>query len=100
MENGAELDVEVVYALPDRQVVKVVMLPAGSRIREAIESSGLLAEFPEIRLGENTVGRFGELADLDDRLQAGDRVEIYRPLRADPRETRRRRAAVRVRTKR
>ena len=100
MENGAELDVEVVYALPDRQVVKVVMLPAGSRIREAIETSGLLAEFPEIRLGENTVGRFGELADLDDRLQAGDRVEIYRPLRADPRETRRRRAAVRARTKR
>ena len=70
------------------------------RIREAIETSGLLAEFPEIRLGENTVGRFGELADLDDRLQAGDRVEIYRPLRADPRETRRRRAAVRARTKR
>ena len=100
MENGAELDVEVVYALPDRQVVKVVMLPAGSRIREAIESSGLLEEFPEIRLGENTVGRFGELADLDDRLQAGDRVEIYRPLRADPRETRRRRADVRARTKR
>jgi putative ubiquitin-RnfH superfamily antitoxin RatB of RatAB toxin-antitoxin module len=100
MENAAELEIEVVYALPDRQVVKRVTLAAGSRIREAIETSGLLVDFPEIRLSENTVGRFGEPADLDDRLQAGDRVEIYRPLRADPRETRRRRAAVRARTKR
>jgi len=100
MENGAELEVEVVYALPDRQVVKRVTLAAGSRLREAIEASGLLAEFPGIRLGENAVGRYGEPADLDDLLQSGDRVEIYRPLRADPRETRRRRAAVRARTKR
>jgi len=100
MENGTELEVEVIYALPDRQVVKQVRLAAGSCIREAIEASGLLQEFPGIRLSENAIGRFGELAELDDCLQSGDRVEIYRPLRADPRETRRRRAAVRARTKR
>jgi hypothetical protein len=82
----------VVYALPDRAIRKTLLLPAGATVREAIELSGLLAERPEIDLASNRVGVFGRLKGLDDMLRDGDRVEIYRPLKADPKEARRRRA--------
>lgn len=67
-------------------------LPAGATIRDAIAQSGLLEACPEIDLEVNKVGVFNQLRNLDDPVQAGDRIEIYRPLRADPKETRRRRA--------
>jgi hypothetical protein len=86
--------VEVVYALPDRQRVVTVALPAqGLTARAALEQSGLTVEFPEI-LGQPLVlGVFGDLCAPDRPLRAGDRLEIYRPLRNDPRATRRERVA-------
>jgi hypothetical protein len=62
-------------------------------VREAIERSGLLAEFPEIDLANNKLGIWNKLAKPDALLRDKDRVEIYRPLIADPKEVRRQRAA-------
>jgi uncharacterized protein len=84
--------VEVAYALPTEQVVIELVLPDGATVGEAILASGMLARFPEIDLTRTAVGIFGERATLDDTLKEGERVEIYRPLLADPKETRRRRA--------
>ena len=97
MASGHEIRVEVVYALPARQVVKTLALPAGTSIEAAIRASGLLEEFPEINLTVNRTGIFGEFAGLDESLQGGERVEIYRALIADPKETRRRRAQAKKR---
>ena len=85
--------VEVAYAGPGRAILKTLNLAPGSTIGEAIRACGLLAECPEINLERNRVGIFGRLARLDAPLRNGDRVEIYRPLIADPKEARRRRAA-------
>jgi len=91
MANAAEIEVSVVYAKPLRQVVESIRLPAGSTVELAIRRSGLLEEFPEIELSANRVGVYGEAVSLDTVLEGGERVEIYRPLIADPREARRRR---------
>jgi putative ubiquitin-RnfH superfamily antitoxin RatB of RatAB toxin-antitoxin module len=85
--------VEVAYALPEEQLILQVEGEAGLTVQEAIESSGILQRFPEIDLGGNKVGIFGKIARLDGPLRPGDRVEIYRPLVADPKEARRERAA-------
>jgi putative ubiquitin-RnfH superfamily antitoxin RatB of RatAB toxin-antitoxin module len=90
-ENGIE--VEVAYAKPDEQVILSVKAAAGVTVRQAIEKSGILQRFPEIDLGENKVGVFGKISKLDAELTAGDRVEIYRPLIADPKAQRKKRAA-------
>jgi hypothetical protein len=90
---SAEWHVEVAYAAPLEQSVVALTVPVGSTVGEAITRSGLLARFPEIDLGQNRVGVFGVLADLNDRLEDGARVEIYRPLIANPKEVRRQRAA-------
>ena len=97
MANVHEIQVEVAYALPARQVVKTLTLPIGTRLEVAIRASGLLEEFPEIDLTVNRTGVFGEFAGLDESLQGGERVEIYRALIADPKETRRRRAQAKKR---
>jgi hypothetical protein len=91
------LPVEVVYARPDGQTLLSLKVRAGATLREAIEMSGVLALFPEVDLGKSRVGTFGRLRELSDAVEAGDRVEIYRELVADPKEARRQRAA---RTKR
>ena len=65
---------------------------AGSTVAQAIDASGVLAKFPEIDLTQNKVGIFGKLTKLDSALRDRDRVEIYRPLIADPKEVRRKRA--------
>ena len=90
---ASSIPVEVAYALPDRQALLPLLVPKGATVREAIEHSGILELFPEIDLGENRVGIFGRLCTADRVLEAGDRVEIYRPLLADPKEVRRRLAA-------
>lgn len=87
------ISVEVAYALPAEQVIVRVDAQAGTTVEEAIRRSGLLERFPEIDLATNKVGVFGKLAKLGDSLKAGDRVEIYRPLIADPKEARKKRAA-------
>lgn len=92
MANADRIRVEIVYAMPECQTVKQVLLPAGSRVRTAIQQSGVLEEFPGIDLHTSPIGIYGERADLDRVLTDGERVEIYRPLQADPKESRRRRA--------
>ena len=84
--------IEVAYALPDEQVILTLEGSDGITLREAVEHSGIIARFPEIDLARSKVGVFGKLAKLDTRLNPGDRVEIYRPLIADPKEMRRKRA--------
>jgi len=93
MTGTAEIRVEVAYALPSRQDILALALPAGSTVQQAIEASGIRQLYPEIDLSVQKVGIFGRLAKLDEVLQPGDRVEIYRPLKADPKEVRRRLAA-------
>lgn len=90
---SAQIQVEVVYASPARQKVVRIGVREGASVREAIEQSGLLAEFPEIDLDRNKLGIWNKLAKADAVLRDKDRVEIYRPLIADPKEVRRQRAA-------
>ena len=85
--------IEIVYAKPTRQEIVELKLPAGSTIQQAIEASGLLARNPEIDLAKAKVGIYGKLAKLDAALREKDRIEIYRPLIADPKEVRKQRAA-------
>lgn len=90
----SRIRVEVVYALPDQQKAIKLTLEEGSTVQEAIERSGLLGQFPQIDLaGANKVGIWNKLAKLDAPLRDRDRVEIYRPLIADPKEIRKQRAA-------
>lgn len=90
---NAQIQVEVVYANASRQKAVRVTVREGASVREAIEHSGLLAEFPEIDLDKNKLGIWNKLAKPDATLRDKDRVEIYRPLIADPKEVRRQRAA-------
>ena len=92
MASADPISVEVAYAAPQRQITKTMTLPAGSSVEQAIRASGLLDEFPEIDLAKQRVGVFGEFVRLEECLHGGERVEIYRALIADPKETRRRRA--------
>ena len=85
--------VEVAYARPDSQVILEVQAETGVTVEQAIEQSGILEQFPEIDLATNKVGVFGKLSKKVAELKAGDRVEIYRPLIADPKEVRRKREA-------
>ena len=85
--------VEVAYATPVRQEVLEVSVRPGATVEQVIRASGMLARFPEIDLTLQRVGIFGETARLQDAVRDGDRVEIYRPLVADPKEVRRKRAA-------
>jgi uncharacterized protein len=93
VEPEEPMQVEVAYARPDEQVILGVSVKPGATLREALEASGILERFPEIDLQTNKVGIFGKLAKLDAGLRAGDRVEIYRPLIADPKEVRKQRAS-------
>ena len=89
-----EIQVEVAFALPHKQVIMQVKVATGSTIGEAIQRSGILEKFHEIRLTEFKVGIFSKLTKLETVLRDKDRVEIYRPLIADPKEVRRQRAEV------
>ena len=88
-----QISVEVVYALPDKQELLSVKLTEGATVRQAIESSGILQKYPEIDLAKNKLGVFAKLAKPDSVLRDRDRVEIYRPLIADPKEVRKQRAS-------
>ena len=85
--------VEVAHARPDRQLIVQVELPAGATIREAIIASRLEDQFDRLVVAEDQVGVWGRRRPLDHALVDGDRVEIYRPLIADPKDIRRQRAA-------
>ena len=85
-------NVEVAYATPKKQLILVVPYREGLKAQTAIEESGILQTFPDIDLAKNSVGIFSKPCKLDTPLRAGDRVEIHRPLIADPKEVRRQRA--------
>ena len=89
------IEIEVVYAGIDRQVLLSVSVASDSTVRDALQASGIGQHFPELDLAHCSVGIFGKvLSDAETRvLMAGDRIEIYRPLLADPKEVRRLRAA-------
>ncbi|WP_226801579.1 RnfH family protein [Alkalilimnicola sp. S0819] len=86
------IPVEVAYAAPDEQVIIALEVEEGTTVEQAIERSRVRERFPEIDLKKNKVGIFGKLGKLGEPLRARDRVEIYRPLIADPKEMRRQRA--------
>ena len=90
--STATINVEVVYALPQQQPLLRVRLAEGATVEDAIRQSGVLDAFPEIDLARNKVGIYSKLVKLDEALRDKDRVEIYRPLIADPKEVRRKRA--------
>lgn len=92
MSAAPDIHVEVAYALPHRQVLLQLGLPQGATVEAAILQSGVLNQFPEIDLAKNKVGIFSKLVALNTALRDRDRVEIYRPLMADPKEVRRQRA--------
>lgn len=86
------ITVEVAYAVPAKQTILSLDVPAGTTAIEAVRASGILTQFPEIDLASSKIGIFGKAVAPDTVLRAHDRVEIYRPLLADPKEVRRRRA--------
>lgn len=92
MPSHAELDVEVVCALPQRQWCVPLSLPAGATVADALAASGLAQEPGVPELSHCAVGVWGEVVERGRRLRSGDRVEIYRALITDPREARRRAA--------
>lgn len=87
------IHIEIAYAKPARQEVIELKLPQGSTLQQAVEASGLLQRHAEIDLARTKVGIYGKLAKLDTLLRDKDRVEIYRPLIADPKAVRQQRAA-------
>lgn len=89
---AATLKVEVAYARPDVQVIIATEVAVGATLEDAIRASAIIKRFPEIDMTMNRVSVFGKLSKLDQVLRAGDRVEILRPLIADPREARKKRA--------
>jgi uncharacterized protein len=91
MSDG--IRVEVIYALADRQELVNLTLPEGATVHQAVEASGLLQKYPEIEPGKtNKLGIFAKLVKPETLLRDRDRVEIYRPLIADPKDVRRKRA--------
>ena len=92
------IEVEVVLAMADRQELVALEVAVGTTLSEAITQSGLPAMFEGFELNLENVGIFGRKASPEQVLQAGDRVEIYRPLIADPKEVRRQRALKQAKT--
>jgi uncharacterized protein len=86
------INVEVAYALPHVQELVRVKLPNGSTVQQAIEASGLLQKHADLDLAQVKLGIYGKLTKGDAALRDRDRVEIYRPLIADPKEIRKKRA--------
>ena len=87
------INVEVAYALPEKQIIRAVNVDAGTTIGAAIVQSGIMMDFPDLELEDAKVGIFGKAALMTTVLSNGDSVEIYRQLIADPKEVRRKRAA-------
>jgi putative ubiquitin-RnfH superfamily antitoxin RatB of RatAB toxin-antitoxin module len=88
-----EILIEVAFALPQKQLIIPIRVKEGTTAKEAIQLSGIIKKFPEIDLEKNQIGIFGKLTQLDHVMRERDRIEIYRPLIADPKEIRRQRAA-------
>ncbi len=87
------IKIEVIYALPDEQMLFNLSVPAGATVIEALRLSGVFEKYPEINLEANKIGLFGKLTKPDTLLREKDRIEIYRPIQADPKQVRKNRAA-------
>lgn len=87
-----QISIEVVFALPHKQALLEVVVEKGCTVEQAILASGIIRRFPEIDLAVHKVGIWNRTCKLTDEPEDGDRIEIYRPLIADPKEVRRRRA--------
>ena len=90
--SDEKIKIELVYALPTEQLLLKSEVPKGTTIAEAIRLSGILDKHPEIDFVKGKFGIFGKLSKTDTVLREKDRIEIYRPLIADPKEVRRKRA--------
>lgn len=88
-----KITVELVYALSQKQELYTLVLPEGTTVRQAIEQSGVLSSNPEIDLAKNKLGVFAKLVKPETPLRDRDRIEIYRPLIADPKAVRKQRAS-------
>lgn len=93
MSDSNLIKIEVAYAQQDEQLILELMVAPGTTLEQAVEQSGIRDKFPEIDPAINKMGIFGKLGKKTAELKAGDRVEIYRPLIADPKEVRRKREA-------
>ncbi|NND44256.1 MAG: RnfH family protein [Xanthomonadales bacterium] len=91
--DSGMIHVEVAHARPEKQALLGVDVPPGTTVAQAIEASGILDAFPGLVVDPDRLGIFGRRTTPDTVLGDGDRVEIYRPLIADPKEARRKRAA-------
>ncbi len=91
-EQTKQIQIEVVYGTPTKQELLLISVDDGITIEAAINASGILDTFPEIDLIKNKVGIWNRTAKLTDTVKDLDRIEIYRPLIADPKEVRKRRA--------
>lgn len=91
--NSSKIMVEVVYALSEEQTLLAFEVDGSITAEEVINQSGILQQYHEIDLNKNKVGLFGKLIKLDHPMREKDRIEIYRPLIADPKEIRKKRAA-------
>ena len=87
------MKIEVAYALRHKQTLLNIEVDDNASVEDAIQQSNILKKYPEINLKKNKVGIFGKITSLDVKLREKDRVEIYRPLIADPKEVRKKRAA-------
>lgn len=85
----AMIAIEVAGALPDRQVVVPLQVPAGTTVAEAVNQSGIAERLPGLEIDPDRLGVFGKPRGPDEVVREGDRVEVYRPLTADPKEIRR-----------
>src|SRR6056300_59712 len=87
------MKIEVAYALRHKQTLLNIEVDDNASVEDAIQQSNILKKYPEINLKKNKVGIFGKITSLDVKMREKDRVEIYRPLIADPKEVRKQRAA-------
>ena len=92
MDNSEKYFIEVIYALPKEQILIGLDVEQGTTVEQAVKLSGILEKYPEIDLTKNKLGIFGKATKAEQELRDKDRIEIYRPLIADPKESRRKRA--------
>lgn len=97
--NAKLITVEVAYALPDEQVIMSLEVADNTSVEQAIKRSGILERYPQINMDSDKVGIFGKICKLDATLSHKDRIEIYRPLIADPKESRRQKAEMEKKNK-
>ncbi|PCJ32470.1 MAG: RnfH family protein [Gammaproteobacteria bacterium] len=92
MEQTKQITIEVAYALPNEQLILSLEIPEDCTVEDAIKRSGVLDTYPQIDLTTDKVGIFGKMCKLNATLRHKDRIEIYRKLIADPKESRRQKA--------